>query len=185
MADLPRLIKVIDRLTAGGRLKVAGAKKLPLWLDEYGYQTNPPDKILGVAPVLQARYLSEGAYVAWHTPRVDMLIHFLYRDEPELGRFQSGLLTIRNGTKPAYHAFELPLMEIARKGGEVSLWGQLRAPAAGRTAVLERHTASGWRRVATLHGSPAGYVKWQGTLPEGTKVRLAANGLAGAPLGIH
>jgi hypothetical protein len=175
MATLGRLLRLVK----------SDFGKARVWLTEYGYQTNPPDKILGVAPTLQARYLAEAAYVAWHTPRVDMLIHFLYRDEPELGRFQSGLLTIRNGTKPAYHSFELPLMEIDRKGGQVSLWGQLRAADAGRTAVLEQHTAGGWRPVATLHGSPAGYVKWQGTLPEGTKVRLAANGLAGAPLGIH
>ncbi len=177
-------MSTIDRLV---RLVAKDFGKARIWLTEYGYQTNPPDKVLGVTPSLQARYLAEGAYQAWHTPRVDMLLQFLYRDEPDLDRFQSGLVTLRNGTKPALHAFELPLAQTGRSGARVSLWGQLRAPAAGRTARLERKTSSGWKLIATLQGSPkAGYVTWQGSLPAGTTVRLtAAGGIAGAPLRLH
>ena len=29
----------------------------PIWLTEYGYQTNPPDRLLGVSDVLQAKYI--------------------------------------------------------------------------------------------------------------------------------
>jgi hypothetical protein len=177
MATIGRLVRVVEKDFGKARI----------WLTEYGYQTNPPDKVLGVSPSLQARYLAEGAWQAWRTPRVDMLLHFLYRDEPNIDRFQSGLVTLRNGTKPALHAFELPLAQTGRHGARVALWGQLRAPAAGRTARLERKTASGWRLLATLQGSPrAGYVKWQGALPAGTTVRLTADGgLTGAPLRLH
>jgi hypothetical protein len=177
MATINRLVAVVAKDFGSARI----------WLTEYGYQTNPPDKILGVSPSLQARYLAEGAYVAWHTPRVDMLLQFLYRDEPEISRFQSGLVTVKNGTKPALHAFEVPLMEVKRTGTRVALWGQLRAPAAGRTARLEKKTSSGWKLVATLTGSPAaGYVKWSGALPVGTTVRITAGGgLSGAPLRLH
>ena len=65
-----------------------------LWLTELGYQSNPPDRILGVAPALQASYIAAAAYRAWATPRVDLLIQYLYRDEPGLDRWQSGLETI-------------------------------------------------------------------------------------------
>ena len=111
-----------------------------IWLTEYGYQSNPPDRILGVTPALQARYVSEGAYAAYRAPRVDLLIHFLYRDEPTLARFQSGLVTLNNTPRPALAAFELPLAETARSGSTTSLWGQLRAPDVESTAVLERRT---------------------------------------------
>src|SRR6266699_1478940 len=65
-----------------------------IWLTEYGYQTNPPDRLLGVSQLLQARYIGDAALVAYRTPRVDMLIQFLYRDEPNVDRFQSGLVLL-------------------------------------------------------------------------------------------
>src|SRR5262249_44011714 len=64
-----------------------------IWLSEYGYQTNPPDRFLGVSRAKQARYLDEAALRAYLAPRVDMLIQFLVQDEPELGGWQSGLMT--------------------------------------------------------------------------------------------
>jgi hypothetical protein len=169
-----------------GRLETLVARDFPrarIWLTEYGYQSNPPDPILGVAPALQARYLSEGAYVAYRSPRVDMLIHFLYRDEPSLARFQSGLVTIGNREKPALAAFELPLAETGRAGSVTSLWGELRAPAAaGAVASVDERTGGTWRRVAAVRPGPGGFFRWRGHLPRGTVVRLRAGTLTGAPL---
>jgi hypothetical protein len=174
MATLDRLVTLVTRDFPRARI----------WLTEYGYQTNPPDRLLGVSPALQARYASEAAYVAYHTPRVDLLIQFLYRDEPTLARFQSGLVTLGNVPKPAYAAFELPLAETARTGTRTSLWGQLRAPGTGPVATLERRVGSAWRRVATIRRGGGGFFRWHGTLPRGSVVRLAAGKLTGAALTI-
>ena len=54
---------------------------LNLWLDEYGYQTNPPDKLRGVTPGLQDRYMQEAAYQAWRNPRVQLFAQYLWKDE--------------------------------------------------------------------------------------------------------
>jgi hypothetical protein len=174
MATLDRLERLVSRYFPRARI----------WLTEYGYQSNPPDRLLGVAPSLQARYVSEGAWAAYRAPRVDLLIHFLYRDEPSLARFQSGLVTIDDRAKPALAAFELPLAETTRTGIVTSLWGQLRAPGAEGAAVLERRVGSTWRRVASLGASAAGFVRWRGRLARGAVVRLHAGGLTGAPLTI-
>ena len=64
----------------------------PIWLTEYGYQSNPPDTFLGVPPKRQARLLSLAAMRAWRLPRVTMLFQYLYRDEAVLSRFQTGLV---------------------------------------------------------------------------------------------
>jgi hypothetical protein len=176
MATIGRLVGLVARNFGSVRI----------WLSEYGYQTNPPDRLLGVAPPLQARYLSEGDYQAWRTPRVDLLIHFLFRDEPNNDRFQSGLLTLAGREKPAYHAYELPLAQVGRTGSTVALWGQLRAAPRGATGRIERRVGSAWRTLAVLRGSPrAGYVRWTGALPVGTTVRLTAGPLVGAPLVVH
>ena len=52
----------------------------------------------------QARYVAESARRVYAAPKVDMLIHYLYRDEPDLGRWQSGLETIDGRPKPALAA---------------------------------------------------------------------------------
>jgi hypothetical protein len=174
MATLDRLERLVARSFPHARI----------WLTEYGYQSNPPDRFLGVSPSLQARYLAEAAYVAYHAPRVDLLIHFLYRDEPSLARFQSGLVTIHDVTKPALAAFELPLAETARSGTVTSLWGQLRAPAAGHIGTLERRVGGAWRRLATVHASANGFFRWRGRLPRRTVVRLRAGPIVGPALAI-
>jgi hypothetical protein len=171
MATIGRLVSLVGR----------DFPKARIWLTEYGYQSNPPDRLLGVSLALQARYVGEGAYAAYRTPKVDMLIHFLYRDEPDIARFQSGLVTLTNAVKPAYAAYQLPLAQISSS----TLWGQLRAPAAGSTAQLERRVGSRWQALATVHAATGGYFRWSGKLARGTQVRVHAGSLVGATLMIH
>jgi hypothetical protein len=78
---------------------------LPIWLDEYGYQTSPPDRALGVSPAKQARYLGEAVALARKNPRVTMLLWFLLRDEKRLSGWQSGLETAAGVHKPSFAAF--------------------------------------------------------------------------------
>ena len=101
-----------------------GAKRI--WLTEYGYQTNPPDRFLGVSEALQARYIGEAALRAYRAPAVDMMIQYLYRDESEIDRFQSGLVNASGLAKIAAQAFPFPLAQTSRRGPTVSVWGQVR-----------------------------------------------------------
>jgi len=83
--------------------KLYGRK--PIWLDEYGYQTDPPDRGLGVSLAKQAQYLTEAVALARRDPRVTMLLWFLVRDEPQLSGWQSGLETRTGAHKPSFAAF--------------------------------------------------------------------------------
>jgi hypothetical protein len=95
MATLGKLLRDTTR--------AFGPKRL--WLTEYGYQTNPPDRFLGVSYRKQARYLGIAARKAVRSPRVDMLVFYLYRDDTALGGFQSGLERADGTPKPALAAF--------------------------------------------------------------------------------
>jgi len=172
----------IDRLVS---LVSTNFPRARIWLTEYGYQTDPPDRLLGVSPARQAEYTSEGAYVAYRTPRVDLLIHFLYRDEPNVARFQSGLVTLGNKSKPALAAYELPLAQTGRKGTDVTLWGQARAPAASTTVRIEQRLGTAWRTIATVEAANGRFFKWSGALPHGAQVRATAGPVVGAPLTIN
>jgi hypothetical protein len=138
MATLPKLLILVRR--------AFGAK--PIWLTEYGYQTNPPDTFLGVPPRRQATLLSLAAMRAWRLPRVTMLIQYLYRDEPILSRFQTGLVFADGRLKPSLQAFRLPFAEMRRVGFETLVWGQIRGGRPGRKVYrLEVLKKNEWKSV--------------------------------------
>jgi hypothetical protein len=80
-----------------------GAKRL--WITEYGYQTNPPDRAFGVSYAKQATYMKQAFAIARKNPRIDMMLWFLLRDEPKLGGWQSGLMTRTGQKKPSFNVF--------------------------------------------------------------------------------
>jgi hypothetical protein len=148
-----------------------------IWLTEYGYQTNPPDRILGVSQAKQAEYLGEAALRVWREPGVTVLIQFLVRDEPSLGGWQSGLYTVSGAPKLAARAFPLPLAEVSRSGSRVSLWGQVRPGSGARSYAVQLHSRSGWRTVASGRTSAGGALARTITAPHGARVRLWAPSL--------
>ena len=82
--------------------KLYGPKHL--WITEYGYQTNPPDSLFGVSWAKQAAYLTQAFAIARANPRIDMMLWFLLKDEPNLGGWQSGLITTAGKKKPSFAA---------------------------------------------------------------------------------
>jgi hypothetical protein len=117
LANLPLLQRSVKR---------AWGSRVRIWLTEWGYQTNPPDRFFGVPFRLQAEYIGEAARRVYRARGVDMLIQFLYQDEPQTDRFQSGLFTSRGHAKPSLYAFSFPLTTANRVGDRVNLWGQIR-----------------------------------------------------------
>jgi hypothetical protein len=93
----------LDRLT-GVVTQLYGSK--PLWITEYGYQTNPPDTFFGVSWDTQAAYLRQAYRLARANPRIDLLTWFLLRDSRLLSEWQSGLMTATGRKKPAFAAYE-------------------------------------------------------------------------------
>jgi hypothetical protein len=77
-----------------------------MWVTEYGYQTNPPDRLFGVSWADQARYMTQAYGVLRRHPRVDIFIWFLLRDEARPEGWQSGLYTRGWVRKDSREAFE-------------------------------------------------------------------------------
>lgn len=165
MALLPTIRADVTRLF--------GAK--PLWLTEYGYQTNPPDPFLGVSPALQAQYLGEAALRVLDQPGVTLLIQFLVRDEPSIGGWQSGLFTAAGHPKPSYYAYPLPLAEVSRSGSNVALWGQIRPGSGARQYVLQQSSGGRWVAVGAVQRTGGGgSFRRVVALAAGTRVRIFA-----------
>jgi hypothetical protein len=163
MATLDRLVAEVTRSF--------GQKRV--WLTEYGYQTNPPDHLLGVSKSLQARYLAEASLRAYRTPRVDMLIQFLVQDEPLLGRWQSGLLSVDGTPKPSFYAFSLPLAQVSRRGDRTVLWGQVRPRSAAQVYRLQQQIGGRWTWIgATARTGSAGFFQRTVKAKAGARFRI-------------
>jgi hypothetical protein len=155
MGDLGRLTAVLDRLTAAGRLKVLGAKRFPLWLTEYAYETNPPERKRGVSLAQQSAWSQWGWWIAWNHPRVQMLAQYEWMDEGDADirvnppGWQSGLRFFDGRPKPIALAFPNPIFgyRTARAG---TIWGQVRTATGALSVRLERRTPSGWATVRTV-----------------------------------
>lgn len=78
-----------------------------LWITEYGYQTNPPNRtIFGISWARQASYLSQAYAIVRANPRIDMMLWFLVRDDTTGTGWQSGLETATGRLKPSFAAFQ-------------------------------------------------------------------------------
>jgi hypothetical protein len=163
IADLSRLEGGLDRINR----VYAVHRRDPLYLTEYGYQTNPPDVFQLVSPALQASYLNQADYMAYRDPRVKSVSQFLLYDSPPDARFaqgnfnywdtfQTGLVYANGKMKPAFGAYRLPIWTRSsfRFGGRLAVWGQLRPAAnhSAQTARVQWSVSHGhWTTIATVH----------------------------------
>ncbi|MDQ4041583.1 MAG: hypothetical protein M3141_07505, partial [Actinomycetota bacterium] len=105
------------------------------WYSEYGFQTNPPDRNLGVSPARQAAYLNQSDWIAYNDRGVRGMAQYLLRDDPTLAGFQSGLEFMDGRPKPALHAYRFPI-HVVRRGVRVTVFGQVRQARDGARGVV-------------------------------------------------
>ncbi len=194
LSDLGRLEHALDSVFSAYGV----SRKLPLYLTEYGYETNPPNPFRGVPPATQAAYIDQAQYMAWSDPRVRAMAQFeLYDSAPDTSfpkgtigywsTFQTGLL-YRDGTrKPSYQAYALPIViptPSFSSGGSVEVWGMLRLAPHGEAQRAEVQWASPggvFRTLATVSTrDPDGVLETHVSPPGTGTIRLAWSSPAGA-----
>jgi hypothetical protein len=167
-ADLGRLFKVLDKLTAHRRLLSLRGAHLGVHLTEFGYQTSPPDHAVGIPVAFQNRYLQQAAYVAWSSGRIRGLTFYQWDDEPvhytgpgtkAYSGWQSGLRYVTGRPKPALSTFANPFVIDLPKGRRTArLWGQIRPDGFHEVTLLRRRPGeSEFTPYATLVTNVAGY----------------------------
>jgi hypothetical protein len=199
LADLGRLTGFF-----GGVFRAYGVPRhsFPLYLDEYGYQTHPPDPYFHVSLGEQARWLNQADWLAYRNPNVRVLTQFLLYDDPPdrrfrpsqrpyWGTFQSGLAFRDRRQKPAWSAYRFPIWVPQRtlaRGQRFTIWGLVRpAPNGSHPTVALRfrvHGARKWKVLSRLRATNAkGFITFKRSVPGSGDVSLAYQG-AGARAGI-
>ena len=135
IGTLSRVTHVVDRLRARHRL--AGPSRLPLWLTEFGVQTDPPDFLFG-APIRRVpAYLGMSERIAMRNRRVYSYSQYPLVDDRTTSGFQSGLRFANGKTKPGiYQEYKLPIFVTRTSRSGVDFWGGVRAADNGGSVTL-------------------------------------------------
>jgi hypothetical protein len=195
LANLGRLERGLDRAFAAYGL----TRRIPLYLDEYGYVTNPPNPVRGKTLAQQASYLDEAAYMAWKDPRVEGLSQFLLVDAaPDTSfapgsagywsTFQTGLEFVSGKPKPSLRAYRVPIWlpsPSVSPGAQVPVWAMLRAATNGtlqRASIQwRRGPGSAWRTLGHVSTrQPDGVFETRVTVPASGRLRVQWRSPGGA-----
>jgi hypothetical protein len=158
--DLTRLDRTLKKLS-----RRFVDHKMPIWITEFGYQTDPPDPF--ASPIaLVPRFMSESEWLAYHDQRVKSYAQYPLSDDSTAGRglsrfhgFQSGIDSSSNRPKKfVYQAFQTPLFVRLISRSSVEVFGGVRV-ASGGTAELQVATgkSNAYRKLATVTLNSRGY----------------------------
>ena len=183
LAQIRTLSATLDRLQRARALR-STTRRFGIYIDEYGYQTSPPDRIAGIKPKTQDAWLQRAAYLAWRTPRIKLFTQYLWRDDPRstdggYGGWQSGVRFARGRAKPSLAHFDTPFALDPARG---RLWGQVR-PGGSHTVTVERRSPAGvWSTLAVVQTSGRGFWVLKRPLTRGASYRYRADGRVSATL---
>ncbi len=178
-ADLPKLERALDRV----QRDYGSHRRFPLYLTEYGFNTNPPQPANAVSPSTQAAYLNQAEYMAWRDARVQTVSQYLLQDAPKkpgylFSAFSTGLVYHDGAKKPSYGAYRMPLWlrsTRARRGQSLEVWGCVRPgklyPSDARPDVQIQLNNDTVRTVAVTDSK--GYFDVRIAFPESGDVRLS------------
>jgi hypothetical protein len=164
IAQLGRLTRTLDAIARRGRLP----RRLPVWITEFGFQTNPPDPFqfaIRRVPGL----MDESEWIAYRNRRVRSYSQYSLRDDPPrqggsgflaYSSFQMGL-RFRDGRKKpgVYDAFPMPAFVRLLGRNRVEVFGGLRPGGATRASVSTRVRGGRYRSVGSAPLNSAGYFR--------------------------
>jgi hypothetical protein len=178
--ELGNLATTLDKVN-----KAYGSnKKYPIYNDEYGYITNPPNagKPHYLSPAKAAIYINWAEYLSWKNPRIASYMQYLLKDPPPnagaYSGFSSGLEFINGTHKPGYDAYRLPVFmpkTSVKKSTNAEIWGAARpAPFLSKDGAQSVAVQLNGKTIKTLKpGKSGGYFDVKMKFPKSGTVRLA------------
>jgi hypothetical protein len=161
---LSRLTRTINSLYARGRL----ASRQPVYITEFGFQTNPPDRFqnpIGRVPA----FMDESEWIAYRNPRVRTYAHYQLLDAPlgppsqglkRYGGFQTGLRFASGKKKERiYRTFEMPFF-VRLKSNGVGVLGTVRRAGPGTVVQIfqrPRRRGTSYKLLGTARIGANGY----------------------------
>jgi hypothetical protein len=179
IANLSRLSSVINQGARAHRIRGG----LKFYFTEFGFQSNPPDRLFGVSLSRQARYINESEYIAYKNSRVAGMSQYELFDAPLNADFNTGLRLKSGKAKPALGAYRLPIW-VTRSGSGVRIWGDVRPAGGTPQTVAIQNGNKKFKTVKTVRTSSSGYFVVRVGHQAGPKWRLSWNSFTSRAAGI-
>ena len=150
LGDLPAVRKLLNAGLKHRKITAAGGK-VKFWVDEFSWDTKPPDPA-AIPAALHKRWVAEGMYRMW-TSGVTMVAWLQLADNKYTGAcgdpYQSGFYYFNSNiaqakVKPSIVAFRFPFVAIPERTS-LRIWGRTRMSDPGKVTI-QRRTSSGWRK---------------------------------------
>jgi hypothetical protein len=181
---IKRLGDYLNKAVARGRF----SKRLSTYDTEFGYQSNPPDRLVSTTPSRQAKLLNEKEEIHYRYGRMKSYSQYLMYDDKPLFAFQTGLRFRSGKAKPAYGAYRLPIVVHNRGRRGVSIWGRVRPGSGTRYVQLYKGGKSGPRIRTNSRGYFSAKRKRKGSYRfkawerSGSKLKLIGTSRTASPI---
>lgn len=190
MGDLGKLQTLLRAADRAGRIH-GTFKRIPLWINEFSWDTNPPDPG-GLPMQIESRWVAEALFVAWRAGVRHFSWYSLRDQRPEPNRsfpetLQSGLYfrgaeIEQDQPKEILYAFRFPFVAYPTDHG-VSFWGRTPVSAGGKVTI-QFMRGGGWHDVLAVRAGANGI--FSGVVPGryGRNKKGAARAVFGAEAAI-
>lgn len=192
IGTLSRVTSTLDRLASRKRIS---PRRMPLWLTEFGFQTDPPDPF-GTSIRRVPAYMGESEYIAFRNRRVASWSQYPLVDDRSSGTgfsccpgFQSGLHFQDGKTKPGvYTQYRFPIHVVRTGRSKVTVFGGVRTAAKGAKVTVEARSGrrGKWKRLGTATLNDRGYFRRSFSVgnPGGKTFRFRGSGAKSRGAGI-
>jgi hypothetical protein len=162
ITTLGRLSRVLSRLAARRKLP----RRTPIWITEFGFQTNPPDPFQYSIRRVPG-YLDESEWIAFRSGRVRSYDQYTLVDDAagsgsvftRWAGFQQGLRFANGTPKPGvYDAFRMPAF-VRALGRSAEVFGGLRFSPGSTATIFSRKRGGSYRQLGTATLNAAGYFR--------------------------
>lgn len=187
--ELGALASTLDKVNKA----YGSSTKYPIYNDEYGYITNPPNRQRVTnqpssnrtpypSPATAADYINWAEYLSYKNSRIASYMQYLLEDPPNnagaYAGFASGLEFNNGKQKPGYDAYRLPVYmptTSLSKSTNAEIWGAARpAPFLTRDGAQKIAIQLNGKTITTVTpGRVGGYFDLKMRFPSSGTVRLA------------
>jgi hypothetical protein len=162
MGDLPKLMRLIRAADKAKRIKGA-FKKTPVWITEFGWDSNPPDPG-GLPMKILTQWSAEAMHGAW-LAGVTKFFWYTLRDEPfrdgvpasmtvQSGLYLRGPTMAEDQPKEVLATFRFPFTAYAHEDG-LAVWGRTPTSSGGMVKI-EVFRGGKWRKLKAVKANGRG-----------------------------
>jgi hypothetical protein len=163
IGTLGRITRVTDAIARRGRM----SSRLPVWVTEYGFQTNPPDPFQ--YPIRRVPgFMDVSEWLTFRNPRVASYSQYQLKDDRlnsgslfrRYAGFQQGLRFASGRPKRGvYAAFRMPVFVRLLSANRVEIFGGLRSASGGSASIASRRGRGSYRPLGQAGLNSSGYFR--------------------------